>query len=124
MKQVTITSIGSCDTGTRKGHYEATLEYNGRSKYIRGSLEDTTANRCIIHGLIDGVLSLKEPCNVILVAATRLGKHGISTTKGPNADLLKRLIEALSTKNCEFELRILEGEGENLRRKVEAERTA
>lgn len=85
LKKVTISSVGSCDTATRQGFYEALMECNGRRKYLKRDLTDTTANRCIIQGLIDGVSNLKEPCEVILVAATSLAQK---STKGGRLEIV------------------------------------
>jgi ribonuclease HI len=118
MKQVTIVSVGSCDASTRLGSYEIALEYEGKSRYVLRELRDTTANRAIIQGLIDGVELLKEPCEVTLVAACRIGVRGISLTKGSNIDLLRELEAAIDKKQCKAIIKIREGEGAVLRQRV------
>lgn len=42
-------------------------------KYLTFSYSDTTANRCILQGLIDGVNYLKKPCTVELISSCELG---------------------------------------------------
>ncbi len=118
LKKVTISSVGSCDTTTRVGYYEILLEYNGRHKYLRRKLTDTTANRCIIQGLIDGAMALKEPCEVTLVAATALGFGNLPKLKGPNVDLLHELIAALKERSCPFTFELAEGQGDQLREQI------
>ena len=118
MKKVTIVSVGSCDASTRLGSYEIALEYGNKAKYVRRELSDTTANRAIIQGLIDGVELLKEPCEVTLVAACRIGVRGASLTKGSNTDLLKLLAATIEQKGCESVVEIREGEGTILRERV------
>ncbi|MCE0321951.1 hypothetical protein LVW14_26860, partial [Klebsiella pneumoniae] len=68
MKMVKIYSTGSCDAATREGSAEVVLECEGKIKYLTFSYSDTTANRCILQGLIDGVNCLKKPCNVELIS--------------------------------------------------------
>ena len=114
MKSVTIYSIGSCVTETRKGLFEVVLAYGEHRKYLTEAVNDTTANRCVILGLIAAVKLLKEPCNVTLITTTRVGLRGLAKGKGPNLDLLHELISLLSEKQCEFEFNELEGEGKSV----------
>lgn len=118
LKKVTISSVGSCDTETRFGSYEVLLEYNGRRKYLKRNLHDTTVNRCIIQGLIDGALLLKEPCNVNLVTSTSIGLSSFPKLKGPNADMLKELVAIIENRGCKFTFEIVAGQGDILRRHV------
>ncbi len=48
LKDITIYSVASCDTTTRIGHYNASLEYKGKFKYLSKKVEDTTTNRLIL----------------------------------------------------------------------------
>jgi ribonuclease HI len=99
---VRIYSHGSCNAETRIGFYEIVLEYGVHRRYKTLGFEDTTANRCIIHGLIDGLQLLTEPCEVEFVTATKVGLSGIPKNKGPNVDLLKDLVSLLAERMCEF----------------------
>lgn len=118
MKSVSIYAVGSCDARTRVGSAEALLEYNGRTKYLHIQLEDTTANRCIIEGLIAGVSQLKEPCSVLLITATKIGVEKALRGKGVNADLVGNLITSLQARGCTFDFDVWEGRGDELRSKV------
>jgi predicted GIY-YIG superfamily endonuclease len=118
LKKVTISSVGSCDTATRLGFYEALMECNGKRKYLRRDLTDTTANRCIIQGLIDGVSNLKEPCEVILVASTSLGLAALPKLKGPNVDLLQKLVSSLQESRSPFTFEVVAGHGDELRQRI------
>jgi len=120
MKNVKIYSIGHCDTSSRKGRYEALLEYNENRKYLIKEVNDTTANRCIIIGLIDSVSSLKEPCAIELITTTKIGLRGLSKGKGPNVDLLKKLMDTIQEKGCEFEFVELEGKGAEINAKIQS----
>lgn len=123
MKNVSIYSVGSCDTGTRIGTAESLLEYNGKTKYLNQQLQDVTANRCIIEGLIAGVGQLKEPCYVLLVTATKIGVEKALRGKGVNADLVGRLLKDLQEQECVFDFEVWEGRGDELRMKVVAGRS-
>jgi ribonuclease HI len=123
MKTISIYSVGSCDTATRLGTGESLLEYNGKTKYLYQQLQDTTANRCIIEGLIAGVRQLKEPCSVLLVTATKIGVKKAIRGKGVNADLMGRLIKDLRERECVFDFEVWEGRGDELRFKVVAGRS-
>lgn len=118
LKRVTISSVGSCDTATRLGFYEVLMECNGRRKHLRCDLTDTTANRCIIQGLIDGVSNLKEPHEVTLVAATTLGLFALPKLKGPNIDLLQKLVSSLQKRYCPFKFEVIAGHGDELRQRI------
>ncbi|WP_264312444.1 hypothetical protein [Pseudomonas putida] len=123
MKTVFIYSVGSCDTATRLGTAESLLEYNGKTKYLNQQLQDTTANRCIIEGLIAGVGQLKEPCSVRLVTATKIGLQKAARGKGVNADLVASLIRDLQERDCVFDFEVWEGRGDELRSKIVAGRS-
>ena len=96
MKQVTIYSTGSCDTASRKGRYCVSLQYGAYVRYLTEEVTDTTANRCIILGLLAAVERLKEPCQVTLVTSTPIGVRKGERSKGPNGDLVKSLLQALA----------------------------
>ena len=70
----------------------------GKIKYLTFSYSDTTANRCILHGLIDGVNCLKKPCNVELISSCELGVKKAQKGKGVNVDLHKELCGILIKK--------------------------
>lgn len=123
-KKVTISSVGSCDAATRLGCYEVLMEYNGKHKYLKCDLANTTANRCIIQGLIDGVQNLRESCEVTIVAATQLGLSAFPKLKGPNADILRVLVAALEARNCTFAFHVVGGQGDELRNRIRMGKTA
>lgn len=94
MKMVKIYSTGGCDAATREGSAEIVLECEGKIKYLTFSYSDTTANRCILHGLIDGVNCLKKPCNVELISSCELGVKKAQKGKGVNVDLHQNYVES------------------------------
>lgn len=118
MKAIDINSVGSCDAGTREGFSEVLLEYNGKAKYVHLQIHDTTANRCIIEGLIAGVRLIKEPCAVRLITATKIGVEKAVRGKGVNFDLVRTLIAELQARQCTFDFDVWEGRGNELRSKI------
>ena len=114
MKEVTIHSIGSCDTATRKGRYCVSLQYGEHVKYLSAEVSDTTANRCIILGLVAAVEQLKEPCQVTLVTSTPIGVKKGERSKGPNGDLVKSLLQALALGGHDATFDVWAGRGEEL----------
>ncbi|WKD29923.1 hypothetical protein NDQ72_08270 [Halomonas sp. KG2] len=118
MKEVKIYSIGSCNSESGSGLYEVLLEYGEHRKYLTKSIEDTTANRCIILGFIAALEKLKEPCKVEFISTTKVGLSGLRKNKGPNVDLLKQLISLLSERECEYEFNEAIGQGEEINRYI------
>ncbi len=114
LKKVSIYSMGSCDPTTRLGRYHALLEFGEKRKYLTRELSDTTANRCIIQGLIDCVDLLKTPCAADLITSTRMGEAGIKKGKGPNVDLLSQLVGTLRQRGCDLSFIAREGEGDSM----------
>ena len=114
MKMVKIYSIGSCDAATRVGSAEVVLECEGKTKYLAFSYSDTTVNRCILQGLVDGVNCLNKPCNVELISSCELGVKKAQKGKGVNVDLHKKLGEILIKKECEYSFSVMYGEGDSL----------
>lgn len=94
------------------------MEYNDKGKLFTGELDDTTANRCIIHGCIEGVRNLKEACIVEFVTAIKLSVSKFKKGKGVNKDLLLALTKLLNEKGCEFNFTVEEGKGDWLKEKI------
>lgn len=114
MKDIKVYSVGSCRTDTRVGKYEVLLEYGIHRRYLERTVDDATANRCILAGFIDAVGSLKEACRIEFISTTKLGLSGLSKNKGPNVDLLQTLISLLAERQCEFVFTEATGRGEEI----------
>ena len=114
MKDIKIYSVGSCRTDTRVGKYEVLLEYGIHRRYLERTIDNATANRCILEGFIDAVGSLKEACRVEFISTTKLGLSGLRKNKGPNVDLLQTLISLLAERQCEFVFTETTGRGEEI----------
>ncbi len=66
MKNVDIYTDGACSGNPGIGGWAAILIYNGKSKSISGGFPDTTNNRMELYSIIQGILQLKEACNVTI----------------------------------------------------------
>ena len=64
MKKVTLYTDGACSGNPGIGGWGNILEYNGIEKEFSGFEELTTNNRMELLAVINGLKSLKEPCEV------------------------------------------------------------
>ena len=94
------------------------MEYGEYRKYLIKSIEDTTANRCVILGFIAALEKLKEPCKEEFISTAKVGLSGFYKNKGPNIDLLKQLTSLLSERKCEFEFNEMTGQGKEINRYI------
>ena len=117
-KKVIIYSRGSCNSETREGVFSIKLEYIGKSMGVTGKCSDTTANRCIIQGCIEGVKKLKEPCNVEFITCTKMGISKYTKGKGVNKDIIGELISLLESNLHEYDFTVVEGKGDWLNKMI------
>lgn len=61
---------------------------------------DNTSKRCLIQGLIDGVLQLDASYHVVLVTSSKLALEKAEEGEGPNRDLIYELYRVLMAKGC------------------------
>lgn len=113
---ISIISVGSCDAQSRLGYYEASISSQGQSTYYTAELADTTANRCILQGMIDCVKKLTSPSAIVFSVSTKLGSA--TRKKSPNKDLLLELEGLLKQGGHEAKYDVQEGEGRSIRRTV------
>lgn len=71
MKKVNIYSDGACSGNPGPGGYAVILEYNGTELELSGGEENTTNNRMELMGVIIGLESLKESCDVTIVSDSK-----------------------------------------------------
>ena len=64
MKDVILYTDGACSGNPGPGGWGVVLEYAGNRKELSGFDENTTNNRMELLAVIQGLKSLKEPCNV------------------------------------------------------------
>ncbi|WP_043801119.1 ribonuclease HI [Deinococcus gobiensis] len=66
-EEVELYSDGACDTTKGHGGWATILRYGERELVLSGNEEDTTNNRMELRGLLEGLLTLKRPCQVRVV---------------------------------------------------------
>jgi hypothetical protein len=118
MKDVTIYSSASCDWNSREGRFFTALEYQGQFKYITGLQTETTADRCILTGFLESLHLINEPCNLILVTATRIAFNRLGNPRGRNKELKELLLKLVKDKDCEFKFDVWTGGGDRLKSKL------
>lgn len=64
---VELFSDGACDTTKGHGGWATILNYKGQELVLSGHEADTTNNRMELRGLLEGLKSLKRPCQVRVV---------------------------------------------------------
>lgn len=64
---VELYSDGACDTARGHGGWAAILRYGEKELVLSGHERDTTNNRMEIRGLLEGLKTLKRPCQVRVV---------------------------------------------------------
>jgi len=71
MKKVNIYSDGACSGNPGPGGYGVILEFNGNELELSGGELNTTNNRMELMGVIIGLESLKESCDVTVVSDSK-----------------------------------------------------
>lgn len=100
---VILWMTGSADSaGDKSGKFRYVLQFNEGKKYYEGDLKQTTANRAMILGAIDAIKKMNKPAHIYLVVATSLGFQSGFKGKGPNGDLIQKLLELIAEKKCTF----------------------
>ncbi|MBM2810438.1 MAG: RNase [Chloroflexi bacterium] len=79
-KQVAIYTDGACIGNPGPGGYGVVLLFNGRRKELSNGFRRTTNNRMELLAVIEGLRSLKEPCDVTLFSDSQYVVNGM--TKG------------------------------------------
>lgn len=108
MKNVFLYTDGACSGNPGPGGWGAVLIYKEHEKRISGAELDTTNNRMELKAIIEGLKSLKEPCEVDIFSDSNYAVKGFNSgwvyeweetkfkkrdgTPVPNADLWKRLL--------------------------------
>ncbi len=117
-KQIEIFTDGACSGNPGAGGWGAILRFGSHEKELSGGEAQTTNNRMELTGVIQALLALKEPCQVILTTDSKYVVDSI--TKGwvygwqkkgwmrtpsepaKNADLWKTLLPLLKQHQVEF----------------------
>ena len=76
-KQVELFTDGACSGNPGPGGWGAILRFGAYEKELSGGEAETTNNRMELTAVIEGLLALKEPCNVTLTTDSRYVADGI-----------------------------------------------
>ena len=77
-KQVELFTVGACSGNPGPGGWGAILRFGSHEKEISGGEKNTTNNRMELTAVIEGLLALKEPCNVTLTTDSKYVADGLS----------------------------------------------
>jgi ribonuclease HI len=66
-EQIDLYSDGACDTQAGHGGWACILRFGERELELSGNEENTTNNRMELRGLLEGLKSLKRPCQVRVI---------------------------------------------------------
>ena len=78
MKDVIIYTDGACRGNPGPGGWGALIKFDIAQKEIFGGQNNTTNNQMELSAAIEGLLTLKEPCNVELFTDSRYVMDGIT----------------------------------------------
>ena len=79
MKKVKLITDGACIGNPGPGGWAAILRCGPHMKEIFGSEPHTTNNRMELSAAVEGLSSLKEPCEVEIVTDSQYVKNGITS---------------------------------------------
>ncbi len=107
-----ILSIGSCDFVSKLGSYTAVLLYKNKVKVLeRTDISTTSANKCILEGILDAAASIKMPTDVMILTSTPVGFH---SPKSDNYDFCQEIRKLLTEKGCSIAISACQGKGHEL----------
>ena len=78
MKQVIMYTDGACRGNPGPGGWGALITFEGSTKEVFGGKLDVTNNQMELSAAIEGLASLKEPCNVDLFTDSKYVMDGIN----------------------------------------------
>jgi ribonuclease HI len=79
MKSVQLITDGACIGNPGPGGWASILRYGSHKKEIWGSEPMTTNNRMELKAAVEGLRTLREPCDVEVVTDSQYLKNGITT---------------------------------------------
>jgi ribonuclease HI len=79
VKNVQLITDGACIGNPGPGGWACILRYGGRTRELFGSEPETTNNRMELTAAIEGLRTLREPCEVEVVTDSEYLKNGITT---------------------------------------------
>lgn len=66
MKNVILTTDGACHPNPGPGGWAVVLRFGDQASELSGGVSHSTNNRMEIHAIVEGLRSLKEPCEVLI----------------------------------------------------------
>ena len=79
LKKVIIYTDGACRGNPGNGGWGAILNYNDKTKEIKGFASNTTNNIMELTAVIKSIELLKEPCQITVFTDSKYVQNGIST---------------------------------------------
>ena len=79
MKRVKLITDGSCLGNPGPGGWAAILRYGRHARELKGAESQTTNNRMEMTAVLNGLLALREPCQVTVEIDSEYVKNGITT---------------------------------------------
>ena len=113
-KYCLITASGVWSPDTQMGSYTAGLCFRNNWKvFEKEDLQETSATRCILQGVLDAAKLLKKPTDVLLLLSP-----DPSYTDPKNADypLWKEILETLAQARCTIRLAVCQSRGDEIAR--------
>lgn len=118
-KHVLIHATGRCDSKSKLGRFFATLTYNNQSKYVTGDLANTTADKCIITGVIEAVNLVREACNLSISIPTKLAFDDFGYPSESNIQIKTCLVNLIAEKKCSYAIEKWKAGGSSLRLEID-----
>ncbi len=128
MKNVVMYTDGACSGNPGRGGYGIVLMYKEHKKEIKKGFNLTTNNRMELMAVVDGLATLKTPCDVDVYSDSKyvvdainkgwlnnwVNKNWVRGKNNPvsNVDLWQKLLPLLSTHNVKFNW--VKGHNDNL----------
>jgi len=76
---VVIHTDGACSGNPGPGGWGAILEFNGKTKELKGGMALTTNNQMELTAAIEALNALKRPCNVEIHTDSQYVKNGVTS---------------------------------------------
>lgn len=117
MKHIDMFTDGACSGNPGPGGWGVILRYGAHEKELKGGASATTNNRMELQAVIEGLLSLKEKCHVIVHTDSKYVMEGVTKylsswkmrgwktadrKEVKNLDLWKQLDELLTQHRTEW----------------------
>lgn len=78
MKKIQLITDGACINNPGPGGWACILRYKETARELVGGEPETTNNRMELRALLEGLLALKEPCEVVVVTDSKYVLQGMT----------------------------------------------